>query len=404
VRFLPTSGYMPVWTLDDDREFPEAIHSHRSTSTTAPLLEIVLDDDPVPTHMKARVQHLQRFDSDGAIGMKGRPRLHDPPKFSTLHGQTQNIYDYCTLASREHAYWFCVYYDAMSATDLQTNIDSPDCETYSMAKTELSQDDLLTAEQLITGLEIIEDHQHGSVTRGCVVDACTGNGGRSLFVLIRPFPTDVGRIMCKKIEFGSKRGCSLSHARANNQVVLQEISLCHLGARPVTRYMYSVHMGAESMPEVYPRVFTPPIMIVRSSLNDAKRRQVAQPELTHAKKPLDVHRTQRDHAYRGKGRHKFTFSSSCRLTKSTKYGTQRAQEVHSGRHHVSTDRSLIVAASASHSSGADVSDDTSLNRKRFRGTTMDDSEWYRFSGNNSDLTDCAVNHLTHALLMDRAYT
>jgi len=176
-----------------------------------------------------------------------------------------SIYDYAVAASDEHAYWFCVYKDSLPDNIIERQRNSTDTKTRQMAMSELSQSELLCVNSVLIGIEIIQDHTPQE-TLGYIADTFMDTDTMSLYALMRPYNTAKGRMLCKKIEFGYKHGCSLAHARSGEFIQVHELSLCTLGARPGTRYISTVLVNTLPRLSFYPRMFQQPLFLVAASV------------------------------------------------------------------------------------------------------------------------------------------
>ena len=193
------------------------------------------------------------------VDTAGRPVLRDPPPLETL--TTRQQHDYVALAAAEHAYWFCVYDHPCPGAQLERRMASPDAAVRALARTEISRECLLELLRAgkFRGLEIIKHHTP-NYTLGVIIDARFDGPTQQLHVLMRPHASPEGRSMSQLVEFGVMRGCSLSHCVAYNKIQFHEVSLCYVGARPHTRFLYAVQLPTTELPRtLHSRYFQPPV-------------------------------------------------------------------------------------------------------------------------------------------------
>lgn len=229
---------------------------------------------------------------DGALvplfDYANRSVLRDPPALETL--TTCQQHDYVALAAAEHAYWFCVYDHPCSADQLERRMASPDAAVRALARTEISKECLLEllGAGKFRGLEIIKHHTP-NYTLGVVVDARFDDRTQQLQVLMRPHASPEGRSLSQLVEFGVMRGCSLSHCVAYNKIQFHEVSLCYVGARPHTRFLYAVRLPSVELPRtLHSRYFQPPVYHASTPLRVSVPRTTATP--THTCLALQRHR------------------------------------------------------------------------------------------------------------------
>ena len=219
-------------------------------------LHVVRDNEALHPETRAQGERVRRLAT--YQDHQGRPVVLNPPALERLDSTA--LHDYVAVASRDHAYWFCVYQEPKSMAQLALARQDPNPNTRAIAESELSKETLLELldARKFHGLEIIKHHAPGR-TIGVVIDARYHRPSQQVQVLIRPFSTEGGRMFVNLVEFGIMRGCSLSHCEAYDVVKLYEISLCFRGARPGTNLLRMVKLKSDERYRRYhSRMFSPP--------------------------------------------------------------------------------------------------------------------------------------------------
>jgi hypothetical protein len=269
---LPQLGSFPVVFVKSEQDVPPAAHATRTNNmSTGPQVSVVPDGGSLPQDRHAAARKLRSCNEQN-LGFNGRPIISSPQPHTL---STREFYDYGVLAGNEHAYWFCVYSNALPDDVIQESRMSSNVKVRELAWSELSLAELMYVSQSMLGIECIEEHQKAE-TIGYITDVHFDSDTSSLYFLVRPHGTFRGRDMCKQVEFRAKLGCSLSHARYQDCLQVHELSICQQGARPGTKFICAVLITATYRWGYSPRVFeNPPFCIV------AEGSAAPRPDSTH---------------------------------------------------------------------------------------------------------------------------
>jgi hypothetical protein len=291
--FMPMRRKMEVRYVKSIEEIPVAAHTVGPNScvpTGQPVLTVP-EHEPLGDNRHQATLALRHIAAT-KTGFKTR-RVVQPPHLASL--STSEFYDYSVLAACEHAYWFCVYSNALPDDIIKESRQSSNSQTSQLAWTELSLTELLYISQNILGIEVIEEHIQSRETTGYITDVHFDYSTSSLYVLVRPHNTDRGRELCKQIEFKGKRECSLSHARYRNLLQVHELSICTKGARPGTTFISAVVVADTPRWHYKPRIFeTPPFCIVAEGgyrIDASKTPHTATPPSVHSHNATYITRT-----------------------------------------------------------------------------------------------------------------
>jgi hypothetical protein len=176
------------------------------------------------------------------------------PFLAPVHAEDMSPRDEVLYFSPEkiqgRGHWFCVYSKPQDTADIVAQRQSPIPEVALEGHKSISRQELRAILPLFSGHEMIEDHVTGSRSLGVVVQAVQTVDG-SVFVLVRPYPSEEGQYLSKQVAYGRKTGISLQHILLHDdpdrpdEVQLREVSLCETGKRPGTWYWASVSLSEE---------------------------------------------------------------------------------------------------------------------------------------------------------------
>jgi hypothetical protein len=307
---LPQMSFIEVVRLKPGEKLPPPPHLQPQILNRTSNMLLVEEFKELPLERVASVTNLSQ-----SIDIEPKNRtvitcLNSNIMRSISH---QRLYDYACFASANDGYWFRVYQDALSQSDLDKRRASPDEMVAKLASTELSREELYSSAEKLVSLEILLHHEMQE-TLGVVQDYRFLDNLSTLELLIRPFNTKKGRDLCLWIEAGVLNSCSLAHARLDENVMMCELSICHVGARPGTFLMNKVRFHPSEKSLYYPRMFQTPIFrMSKSRFNESQNIRVLPPQVVRAEIDTSwIRKTQLQAAAERRTPLRMNTSASCR--------------------------------------------------------------------------------------------